>query len=151
MLNHVHIACAERGCHATITVHEQEHARLRRTHETFYCPAGHSNYYSRPRKTEKDEKIASLERQRDSLREDLHDAWGKGARLVEALTHDAQTCPIPTCAWRGRRRLPWAASDAQLTRYFDRVWFDLAEHLYREHGARLNAPKQIPEKTGEAM
>lgn len=141
MLNHVHIACATPKCHATITVHVQEEERLRRTGETFYCPAGHSNFFPRG-KSKKDERIEQLERQLSSARIDAASWRDTSTRYREALLHDAQTCPFESCGWRGTRRLPWFASDEDLTRFFARVWQDLADHLSFQHGSesvRLHA------------
>lgn len=56
---HVDVECAQ--CHAVFCVPVGLHAELRRTHRTFYCPRGHSNYY--PQKTAEQKKIERLERE----------------------------------------------------------------------------------------
>lgn len=139
MLNHVHIACASKGCHATITVHEQEEARLRRTGESFFCPAGHSNYFPRG-KSEKDKRIEQLEGWVETLQETISSRNEDIGRYRDALLHDAQTCPFADCGYRGTRRLPWWSDEEELSRFFGRVWRDLSIHMEQVHGAEVPEP-----------
>jgi len=41
----VTLNCAQSGCSATITLQHDHERRLRETHETFYCVAGHPNFF----------------------------------------------------------------------------------------------------------
>lgn len=109
--------CATRGCQATIHLHHDVEERLRRTHETFYCPAGHSNYF--PGKTNEEKRIAQLERRAEQWQE----------RYEEALEERddwkllAKTCPFG-CGYRVLRKYKPESIAATLV-----------FHLIEEHGA----------------
>lgn len=126
---HRTINCARKGCYAIITLHPDDERRLRRTHEEFWCPAGHSNYF--PDKTAEEEEIERLER-----RAEHNEEWAireqETADRLRALAGAMQVCPTG-CGWRGRRRLPWAATEEDIARFTDRVYADLREHLCAQH------------------
>lgn len=132
MLAHVHVNCAKQGCFAVITLHPQEERRLRDTHESFYCPAGHSNYFPGLTKEERELrdlrwKVAYLERRR-----------GDALDAVMAATRALGVCPFG-CGWRSRRYIRRGTAEqgyySMLRQYFDRVGRDLADHLRHEHNA----------------
>lgn len=145
-LHHATINCATKGCFAIITLHPQEEDRLRRTHETFYCPAGHSNYFAGKTKTEK--RVEQLEREitaANEVRDRLIAQRDVCNDLVGDLRHGMQVCPLG-CGWETTRRLSlWTLifddnadeREATVGRFFDRVYGDLREHLTREHNATL--------------
>lgn len=141
MLTHRTLDCATEGCYAVITVHPNEERRLRRTHETFYCPAGHSNYFAG--KTDEEKRIEELERREANLERWLEGAYEQSEGLRDALTavaHSMQVCPLG-CGWKTSRRLVgYPPSEEQIGRYFDRVGQDLVEHLVGEHNARTRRP-----------
>lgn len=147
-MRHVHIDCAREGCYAVITVHPQEERRLRQTHERFYCPAGHSNYF--PGKTEEEK---TIERLRDRVNELTTEVWQRVSpwrSAVMELREGVRVCPMG-CGYVSRRRLTgWPPDEGDVGRYLDRVWFDLREHMQLEHGAQTSTIKQIPAVTGEA-
>ena len=129
---HQTINCARKGCYAIVTLHPDDEARLRRTHEEFFCPAGHSNYF--PGKTEEEKTIERLERRVEDSEEWAqceHDRAERHRTLAEAM----QVCPLG-CGWKGRRRLPWDAQKPDVARFTDRVYADLREHLRAAHGAK---------------
>ena len=148
MLGHRTISCYREKCYAVITLHPDDYERLRRTHESFYCPAGHAQHFTG--KTEEQKKIENLECQLRRAWERVSEGNEDYRMLRDALTHDAQTCPFPSCTWRGARRLPWLSGEDTLTRFFARVWSDMAEHLEHAHAARVRPQAQIPSKTGDA-
>lgn len=131
-LTHNQIACCHQGCYAIITLHPDDEARLRRTHESFYCPAGHSQSFRG--KTKDQKRIEQLEHHRDSLREDLNEAYKRFDVLHHALVEGVQVCPLG-CGWHGARRLPSHPTRRDLGRFYDRVYADLRDHLWDEHGA----------------
>lgn len=140
-LGHVTINCAREKCYAVITVHEQEEDRLRKTGETFFCPAGHSNYFPKTPSAEERE----LRGVRSKLSQMRNVAW--------AFFVGVKTCPLG-CGYQSRRFIQgdidqWRGYDVH--RYLDRVGGDMAQHLQREHGAQLKVVKQIPLRTGDAL
>lgn len=134
MLTHNRISCAREGCYAVITLHPNDERRLRDTHETFYCPAGHTNFF--PGKTETEKKIDRLEHQLEMWQKREDRAWGHFQVLHQALSRGAQVCPLG-CGWRTTRRLPWGTTEDEASRFLDRVGGDLCEHLLRDHNATL--------------
>lgn len=75
--------CATQGCQSTIHLHHDIEAKLRRTHETFYCPAGHSNYFAR-----------------------FREMWHEALESREDWKIRAKTCPFG-CGFRVlHKRLP---------------------------------------------
>lgn len=149
MLNHVHISCPRKGCYGIVTVHPQEDERLRRTGESFYCPAGHSMSFT-PGPTKDQKRIQELERAVANWRsrtDEWRDTWEEERGLRQQLAHSLQVCPLG-CGWHGRRRLPWQPDEEAVGRFLDRVGQDLTEHLLREHNA-TRAPVALLE-AGEA-
>lgn len=143
MLSHRTLTCCHEGCLAVITLHPDDEAKLRRTHEWFYCPAGHSQRFTG--KTEEQKKIDELERQLANLREAFEGVAndrGDLTELAHTLKHALQTCPLG-CGWSGNRRLsPWDAiqrfrnSDpSAIGRFLDRAGTDMVEHLVADHNA----------------
>lgn len=143
MLTHTKISCCAKGCYAVITLHPDDERQLRRTHETFYCPAGHGQSFTG--KTEEEKRADKWER----IARDWQDQATERIETVQALRDGLRVCPFG-CGWHSNRRLPWRPDESDIARFFDRVWFDMAEHLQRHHGAAPTTRKQIPAKTGEA-
>lgn len=115
----VAIACAERGCQATIHLHRDIERRVRKSHETFYCPAGHSNYF--PGKTDEEKRVARLEgtvaRFQEIFQGALEDRDDWKLR--------AKCCPFG-CGFRVLRKSTPESIDASLM-----------FHLIEEHGATM--------------
>lgn len=145
-LDHVTHSCAKAGCFAIITMHPAEEARLRHSHETFYCPAGHPNYFAG--RTAQEKQIASLERQRKELLQKLHDQHVDACeqRHVRTLLVDAiRSCPLG-CGWNANRRVHgWAPSRSDFYRLIERVERDLVDHLIADHGTA------VPERDDERV
>jgi hypothetical protein len=124
----VHVGCAE--CGIEFCVPEGHHRRLRRTHETFYCPSGHSNYY--PAETDDEKRIKRLERQRDLARENAN-YWceAQNERTLEAADL-LRECPLG-CGWQSPRhvREHYNFGSAAVRRIRESV----AAHLAENHGA----------------
>lgn len=148
MLTHTKISCCAKGCYAVITLHPDDDRRLRKTHETFYCPAGHAQSYTG--KTDEEKRIEELEKQNGWLHDELGDAYEARNELREALVRGVQVCPFG-CGWHGTRQLRWAMDEEALGRFYDRVYTDLSYHLEIVHGAEPKTRKQIPMKTGGAL
>jgi hypothetical protein len=129
-LDHNVISCATEGCFAVITVHPIEEARLRRTRESFYCPAGHSNYF--PGKTEEQKRIEQLER---SLVRMQDRASAMTGNVWDLLDH-AKRCPFD-CGWRARRHTKSSLSAYHLGQLMERIDRDVRDHLETTHGAEV--------------
>ena len=137
MPEHVEISCASKGCFAIITMHPDDEARLRRSHETFYCPAGHSNYY--PGKTPEQK-----EREGERWRE----RWEETMEAGQLLATGVRTCPLG-CGWTATRKSRglWQGDQEAVSRYIDRAGRDLAEHLLTEHNATRKPIALIAERS----
>lgn len=118
-------ACATRGCQATIHLHHDVEARLRRTHETFYCPAGHHNYFAG--KTDAEKKIAQLEQRAQRFRE----LWEDACEDRDDWKLQAKACPLG-CGYRVLRKSKP-----------ENIAATLAFHLIEEHGATMPVAAEI--------
>lgn len=145
-LNHNYIACARNACAAVITVHPGEEDRLRRSGETFYCPAGHSNFFP-VGKTDEQKTIEKLERELERERgwhEDTVERQQHALGVVSQMRGGTQVCPMG-CGWRTNRRLAWHPEPSDVARFYDRVYADLREHMVRDHNATV-APVALLEE-----
>lgn len=133
-LHHVTHSCATPGCFAIITMHPAEEVRLRRSHETFYCPAGHSNYFAG--KTEHEKRIAQLERQLERHRREDLESSVKQRRIAERLLNAYKHCPFD-CGWSSRRRPDWNRTESGYAALAQRIRQDLVDHLVEAHGAEV--------------
>lgn len=138
-LTHRNWTCYREGCYAVITLHPDDERRLRETHETFYCPAGHKNCFSD--ETEKERSIRILEREVECAYKDVDEVRARLKLVAKA----AQTCPLG-CGWQGNRRLDYY-DQGHDGKFLDRIGGDLADHLARKHDlevkvveGRLRAP-----------
>lgn len=104
------IACAREKCSATICLSPEIEQRVRRTHESFLCPFGHSNYF--PGKTDEEKRIEQLERSVRRWRE-LYD---------EALSEWGR-CPVG-CGWQSHSGVKMR-------------WMSMLRHLFKSHGNML--------------
>jgi hypothetical protein len=100
---HVEIVCATHGCGQFICTTSEHEERLRRTHEVFYCPAGHHNYFAGQTLQEKqikdlEARLANLQRSLSRYGDILEetqaekrqlDTHGRSARLSAATSPDA--------------------------------------------------------------
>lgn len=112
-------ACPTRGCGHVVHLHHDVEQRLRRTHESFYCPAGHALSFKGATNDEK--RIRFLEQTIERWR----DRWEEQAEAADEWKLQARTCPFG-CGYRVlRKRLPEAITAA------------LVLHLVEEHGARM--------------
>lgn len=80
------LTCPTEGCgYSPFPMDAGFMARARKTHETFYCPAGHSQYFAGKSKEEKlADEIASLERRIVDYRERLEEAQ-RSCRWIECF------------------------------------------------------------------
>lgn len=65
-------ACCKEGCAHVICFEPSVERRLRETHETWQCPAGHRQHFAG--KTEQEKRIERLERENADLRVALRNA-----------------------------------------------------------------------------
>lgn len=114
-------ACANKGCQSVIHLHHDVEEKLRRTHETFYCPAGHSNYF--PGATDEEKKITALERLRDRFRE----LWHEAVDEREDWKLLAKCCPFE-CGFRVLR--VWKPES---------ITVRMQQHLIEAHGAQVES------------
>ena len=149
-LAHIHVNCASEGCYAVITLHPNDEQRLRRTHETVYCPAGHGNHFAG--KTEDQKRIEQLERtiaMWKGHRDVWLNRWEAEHDLRGELTHAIQVCPLG-CGWHGSRRLPYMPDQEAVGRFLDRVGSDLVEHLVGDHNATRAPVALLTAGSGDA-
>jgi hypothetical protein len=147
MPSHVEINCARKGCYAIITVHPDDEARLRRTHETFYCPAGHSNYFAG--KTTEEKRVEELERRVElsgRVADEWRERWEEQNRTSSILMHGVQVCPLG-CGWKTNRRMGCNPSRRDVDRFLDRVGGDLTDHLVGDHNATRKPIALLPERS----
>lgn len=152
MPQHIEIACCTRGCFAIVTLHPSDEARLRRTHEVFYCPAGHPLHFAA--KTDAEKEREQLERRvasADAREARLSRRWTEALEAGEFLAAGARVCPLG-CGWTARRQARglWTGDTEALGRYLDRVGGDVAEHLLHEHNATRQPVALIPERATSA-
>jgi hypothetical protein len=124
-------------------LHRQQEIDLRANHKSFYCPSGHSNYF--PGKTKIEKEFDDLKRQVSFLKKgrDLsQESWKKERELRDNLTRAIQICPLG-CGHVGSRRLPYNSEGNDLSRFLDRVYGDLSEHLIDRHNATSKPQKLL--------
>lgn len=118
--------CAAAGCQNVIRLHHATEQKLRETHESFYCPAGHSNYF--PGKTDEEKKIDRLNTtivrmEQRALR--FRGLWEEALEQREDWKLQAKSCPFE-CGYRVvRKSKP------------ENISIALAMHLVEAHGAVL--------------
>lgn len=99
MSYHTEHACPHEGCHAIVCLLPELEERLRRTHESFDCPAGHGMSFKG--KTPDQKRIAQLEA--SLIR------WQSDWRAIVDRLHDAQSrlrvCPLCGIQLRSRASL----------------------------------------------
>jgi hypothetical protein len=149
MPEHVEISCASEGCFAIITLHPEDQARLRRSHERFYCPAGHANLY--PGRTLEQKEREELERRLMYAERHVGEWRHRWEEMMEAgtlLVAGVRTCPLG-CGWTAARkpRGLWQGDQEAVSRYMDRAGRDLAEHLMTDHNATRKPIALLPERT----
>ena len=114
-------ACATEGCQSTIHLHHEVEEKLRRTHETFYCPAGHHNYFAG--ETDEQREISRLKRSVDRW-QDLYDEMLDERDEWKLF---AKQCPLD-CGYRVVRKSKR-----------ENIHLALAFHLVEVHGAEYLA------------
>lgn len=84
----VEIQCCVAGCgHSPFPMAESFYDRARRTHESWHCPAGHSQHFVGKSEEEKlRDALALAERSKKTL-----ERWWERAR------DEGRQCPWPTC------------------------------------------------------
>jgi hypothetical protein len=101
------IACCHEGCGASVCFTPELEARLRRTHELWMCPFGHSQQFTK--ETSKDVEIRLARQSRDMWRGYYEEANGAFAQ-----------CPF--CDWR---------SSSGITNR----WMSMLRHFEKTHQA----------------
>jgi hypothetical protein len=91
----IHIECYRQGCGHLICMSQATNARLRRTHETFYCPAGHGQAYHG--QTEQEKELEDLRRRASRHQEQTRD-WVRYVHKLQdegtRLRRVTRTCPL---------------------------------------------------------
>lgn len=139
----VDIACGE--CGVDFCLPAPLYDALRENGKTFYCPNGHPRVF---REGPKDRRIKELEGRIKTLERSISCGGERFAELWaqrEDLVGEIKACPLG-CGWRARRQVP--RDPVAMGRGLERVERDIAEHLIAEHGARPEAQRLIPERTG---
>lgn len=93
------VQCCVAGCgHSPFPMAADFERRARRTHEWWYCPAGHSQHWSG--QTREERRIAELEGRVEVLRAENSEYW---ERVKEA----ARRCPWPGCDFKATSGDEW--------------------------------------------
>lgn len=83
------ITCATAGCgHSPFPIDKQFEQRARETHESFYCPAGHSLSWKIESRKERNHRLVVEQLKRESR------SWEAGYYRER---REARRCPWPTC------------------------------------------------------
>lgn len=106
--------CARRGCGATICLTPEIERRMRRTHESFVCPFGHSQSFS----SETDQEAAWRVERQGLIR--ARDRWRE---IAEEREEVFGTCPFG-CGWRSRSGM-------------NLRWLQMFKHFTKAHGNML--------------
>lgn len=72
----VRVSCATENC-GTFPMDAALNRRLKRTGDTFTCPAGHSQSYGETEESRLRERVDELEREAERAREDHREVWDK--------------------------------------------------------------------------
>lgn len=143
MSAHVDIACGE--CGVDFCLPKPLYEARREDGQTFYCPNGHPRVF---REGPKDRQIKVLNADVERLKERIRRAdeeWEELYAQREDLIGEIKRCPL-RCGWRARRQVP--RDPVAMGRGLERVECDIREHLIAEHGARPEAQRLLPERTG---
>lgn len=95
--------CGQVGCGMFFAFTEKQEQEYRRTHETFYCPAGHPRVYRQETAEEKarrerDAARADVTHLRDQLAATQRDLTSTKSQLTKAKNRAAKgVCPVPGC------------------------------------------------------
>jgi hypothetical protein len=91
------LQCATAGCgHSPFPISTSFIERAQRTHETFYCPAGHSNYFPQKSDTE-NEKLSERVRHLEGQLRGLEELRAQVTQLQDLRTRASRLCPWPGC------------------------------------------------------
>lgn len=122
--------CCHKGCGIMFGIPDDEHKRLHSSHSTFYCPRGHSQYFSGLSNEEKlKEQIANLERDKQNLIK--REEWAKEGE--KKATYDAKIARSHAkAAITITRKLRQQIKDGQCP-CCDETFKDLAEHMTVKH------------------
>ncbi len=118
-------------------LHRDHHDRLVETHKSFYCPIGHSQSFVG--KTKQEKEIESLERQLAQAKKNADrccEHWDLEHETRTTLVRAIQICPLG-CGHVGNRRMPYRPEQTEISRFFDRVFGDITEHLQEAHRAEI--------------
>jgi hypothetical protein len=126
---HVEIVCATHGCGQFICTTSEHEERLRRTHEVFYCPAGHHNYFAAGKA---DQGPRSAAREPAAIAQSLWRHPRRDAGREAAARHARKVCPFE-CGYVARRK-----------RTTGSIRIALQDHLSEQHGA-------VPLEVGDAV
>lgn len=99
MSDHAEYACPTQGCHAIVCLLPELEERLRKTHETFYCPAGHTMSFTG--RTPDQKKIDQLEAQVEKWRANWREQWDRAEEIRVRL----RACPLCAVTFRSRSSL----------------------------------------------
>jgi hypothetical protein len=131
------IDCA--NCGIQFGVDSDRVARLRETHETFYCPNGHRNHF--PGKTKQEKRIEELEKDVKHYERWAQEADDERDKMF-AFQQDAlgalKACPL-RCGWRSRKIASLWSGDEAYERGLFRIQADVIDHLCEEHNLELPA------------
>lgn len=120
-------ACATEGCAAKCCLDDKHEERARRTHETFYCAAGHANYFAGGSKSDKLVKELRAEVRVLSNRSEF---WRE---RFEMFYRESRQCPWPSCR---AKPVPHVYSYREA----------LIKHMERVHGMpTMTAQRQLEE------
>lgn len=127
----VKCACAE--CQMAFWLTDEFHTVARQTQMTFYCPAGHKNYYPRG-----DNEADRLRKERDRLKQ--NEAYLE-SRLREVRA-EADTERRRSAAARGQVTKLKKRAAAGVCPCCNRTFTDLARHMAGQHPEFISQPDE---------
>lgn len=127
----VHINCCE--CGIDFCLPRAREQQLRESHQWFYCPNGHQQYF--PQKTKQEKRIEILERHKALYIEDSARRYAEYKERTMEFAEGLRECPAG-CDWRS----PCHIKDHYNfgPRYLARVRQSVATHLAAVHGTELS-------------
>jgi hypothetical protein len=135
------IACYKPGCYAKINLSPKDYEQLKRTGESFWCPAGHRQHFTG--KTEDQKEIDRLKRRASSLEAEADEIWAEACeaqRQRETAVELIRRCPV--CAATPGRHVRIYRDPGRFEDDLANVRDWMAGHIRTEHGAGLPAAKE---------
>jgi protein subunit release factor B len=120
------ITCCHANCGVTFGLDADHEKNLRRTHNWFHCPNGHSQHFNQRTEAEK---------LRDELAREKHAAEQARAR-AEANFQRSQRLERKLSAAKGQRTKMLKRAKAGICLHCHRTFKNVADHMAEKHGGQ---------------